>query len=729
MLTPTDSQNPDSSQREAERLSALDEYRVLDTPADPDLDRIVELAARICGAPIAALSLVGKDRLYLKSRYGVDVRELKREGTFCSYAIEGDDVFCVRDARLDPRFASLPIVAEPPHVRFYAGVPLRAPSGHKIGTVCILDVKPWPEFGAEDRKALDDVAALIMNRLEIQRVHEASLRGNPHFERIASTSPDAIVCASAQGRIVFWNCAAEALLGYTAEEALGKPIALLFPRRLRRAQTAQLAAMAQGNEIGAMTPRARFTVQRKDGPELLLEMALSVSRENDAGFGAILRDATCAPKDEERLFERAELDPLTGLANRPRLLAALRKEAAEGKGALFQIDLAGFKDVNDSLGHSAGDLLLRAAGERLCALVGARGKVARLGADEFGVLLPDTSEAAAAQLAAELIDVFDAPFVVGEEAVHLGVNIGVSMFPAHGIDAEALAANANIALERAKAAGRKGFALFTPRMRQVVVARRTVESELRRALALSQFELHYQPQVRLADRAVIGAEALLRWRHPVRGMLSPAAFLAVLEAGPLAPAVGDWVLSSAAAQAAVWREAHPDFRMAVNLFGAQFADGNLTKRVEAVLTANDLPAQALELEVTENIMLRGEDTIVAPLREMRDWGVGIAFDDYGTGFASLSLLKRFPVTRLKIDRSFVRDLSTDEEDAAIVKAIVYLGRCFQLGITAEGIESEAQAEALRLYGCREGQGYLYAEPLPAEMLARLLGQDRRRTVA
>ncbi len=729
MLTEGDRQFPDVMRREADRLCALEEYRVFDTPPDPDLDRIVELAARICGAPVAALSLVGRDRLYLKSRYGVDASGFAREGTFCSYAIEQDELFFVPDASADARFATLSLVTEPPHVRFYAGIPLTAPSGHKIGTLCVLDVKPWPEFSADDRKALEDIAALIMNRLELQRLQLASQGGNLRFERIASASPDAIVCADILGGVIFWNRAAEALLGYSAQEALGRSVSFLFPERLRRAQTAQLTRVVRGIGASPSAPRAVFTVQRKDGSEVSLEMTLSVSRENDAGFGAILRDLGAAREDEQRLFERAELDPLTGLPNRTRLLTALRKEATSGSGALFQIDLAGFKDVNDSLGHAAGDQLLRQSAERLCAMIGTLGKVARLGADEFAVLLPNAPDDAAAEMAGQLIGAFDAPFAVGEEVVHLGVDIGIAKFPEHGTDADELAANANLALERAKATGRRGFELFAPKMRQVVVARHTVQGELRQALALSQFELRYQPQVRLSDRTIVGAEALLRWRHPSRGLLAPAAFLPTLESGPLAAAVGDWVLQTACAQAACWRAAHPDFRIAVNLSGAQFDAGDITRRVEGVLIANNLPPEALELEITENIMLRGEHAIVVPLRELRAWGVSVAFDDYGTGFASLSLLKRFPVSRLKIDRSFVRDVCTDEEDAAIVQAIIYLGRCFKLGITAEGIETEAQAEALRLYGCSEGQGYLYAEPLSAGALSQYLGDDGMRTVA
>jgi EAL domain-containing protein (putative c-di-GMP-specific phosphodiesterase class I) len=330
------------------------------------------------------------------------------------------------------------------------------------------------------------------------------------------------------------------------------------------------------------------------------------------------------------------------------------------------------------------------------------------------------SDRDAVDFADAIVRLFDTPFALGAEAIHLGMNVGIACFPVNGTAAAELLANANLALQRSKTSTARGYMFFTPRMRQVVVARRTVKSELRQALENSQFEIHYQPQIRLVDGAITGAEALLRWRHPIRGLQMPDAFLPTLEGGPLAAIVGQWVLQSACAQAAVWRRTHPDFRMAVNLFGAQLDLPDLPARVQQSLLGNALPPQALELELTENIMLPRDDNGVGPLREMASWGVGIALDDYGTGYASLSLLKRCPVSRLKIDMSFVRNVCTDTEDAAIVQAIIYLGRCFALDIIAEGIETEAQAQTLRLYGCTEGQGYLYARPLPADAFAQLL---------
>ncbi|MDH4981896.1 EAL domain-containing protein [Hyphomicrobium sp. D-2] len=729
MLGPSEDRFTSATLREADRIRALEEYRIIGSPADPDLDRIVKLAARVCRVPMAALFIVGRDRVHVKSQYGAELGDLPRHERICTYINSQDALFCVPDTAADPHLAGSAIVRKSPGIRFYAGVPLVAPSGHKIGAICVFDPKPWSKFCSKDRRALEDVAALVMERLEMRRVHAASDDGDLRFERIASTSPNAIVCADAHGGITFWNKSAEAMMGYSAHEVLGQPVSFVFPDRLRRTQTAKLTRAVRKTAADRSAPRAGFIVRHRDGTELELEMTLSVTRDHDAGFGAVLRDISIARQGEHRLYARAELDPLTGLPNRCRFLAAVRQLSTNGSGTLFQLDLSGFKDINDSLGHGAGDQLLSQAAARLSTLTAAKAKVSRFGADEFAVYWPDLSASEASNKAENLLSLFDLPFLVDAEVVYLGVNIGIARCPDDGTNAEELTANANLALERAKATRRRGYEFFKPEMRQVVIARRTIESELRQALAASQFELFYQPQVILNDASIIGAEALLRWRHPTRGLLAPGAFLSHLEKGPLAADVGNWVLRTACKQAALLRTHHPNFRVAVNLFGAQFDAGDLMSRVEDALLTYKLPPEALELEITENIMLRGEHAIVVPLREMLSRGISIAFDDYGTGFASLNLLKRFPVSRLKIDRSFVRDVCADEEDAAIVQAIIYLGRCFKLNVTAEGIETEEQAETLRMLGCTEGQGYLYAEPLSAAALANYLCRNDARTVA
>ena len=278
--------------------------------------------------------------------------------------------------------------------------------------------------------------------------------------------------------------------------------------------------------------------------------------------------------------------------------------------------------------------------------------------------------------------------------------------------------NADLALYQAKAEGRQCQRLFTPALRQAADRARAYENELRRGFERQEFEIFYQPQVRLSDGAVVGAEALLRWRHPEHGLLSPAAFLPALELRPLSAQVGNWVLRTACAQASMWCSGGlQSFRMGVNLFGSQFRTGDLTSKVQAALADAGLPASDLELEITENIVLNQDEGVVRSLRELRDLGMGIAFDDYGTGYASLSMLKRYPITRLKIDQSFVAGMCASAEDAAIVRAVLSLARSFGLDTIAEGVETEEQAETLHKAGCEEAQGYLYGRPMSAEELS------------
>jgi PAS domain-containing protein len=300
------------------RLRALDEYAVFDTPPDADLDRLVELAARMYGTPVAALSLVGRDRLFFKSRFGMQATGIGREGSFCSYAIENDGLFLVHDASKDERFASHPLVTHAPQIRFYAGIPLIAPSGQKIGTLCILDNRPWPEFTEDDRKNLEDVAALVMNRLELRRVEQATQGGHLRFERIASTSPDAIVGADASGLINYWNRAAENLFGYSASEATGQPVGLIFPERVRKLQTAEVMSLVNcgirpdGAATGACfsTPQRRFF-------RLSSRSGMRIARSASAPFFAISPIAS-----REHAYSASHIQPMTGLPD-PHLINRL----------------------------------------------------------------------------------------------------------------------------------------------------------------------------------------------------------------------------------------------------------------------------------------------------------------------------------------------------------------------------------------------------------------------
>jgi diguanylate cyclase (GGDEF)-like protein len=402
----------------------------------------------------------------------------------------------------------------------------------------------------------------------------------------------------------------------------------------------------------------------------------------------------------------------------------IEEACAHGENVnVLLLDLDGFKDVNDTLGHHSGDMILSAAAARISSVVEPPAVVGRMGGDEFVVVLPALDPMQTGSICQSLLDVFRAPFAVEGDDIYLGVSIGVSS--SFEADSEptpgAILADADIALYAAKEERRGGYCFFQPRMRQAILSRRLCESELRNAVSEGRLELFYQPQVQLSDRHIIGAEALLRWHHPERGLLSPGAFLSVLERSSLAGPVGHWVIDMACRHAAMVRGAgQPDYRVAVNLFGAQFRSGDLFHVVEDALAAAGLPPEALEIEITENILLRNDAGMMEQLKKLRGLGVGIAFDDYGTGYASLSLLKRFPLTTLKIDQSFVRELTASSSDQAVVRAVLYLGSSFGLRVVAEGVETLKQEADLVRLGCKSAQGFLYSRPMPSEALLRAL---------
>ena len=710
---------------EEARLAALAEYDLLGASPAPTFTHIVALAARLFQVPTAFVSLVARERQVFHAKVGLDLCETDRTIAFCSHTIAQPDTLVVLDATLDPRFHDNPLVSGPPYIRFYAGTPLRAPSGHVVGTLCLADTRPRNAFSDADRQTLRHLADLVLDRMELHRLDVAQQACQSRFEHIASTSPDGIVCADAAGRITFWNAAAERLFGYSAEEALGQSIDLIVPTRMRGGHGGGLHRVAAGESLRLVGRTIELPACDKAGTEFPIELSLSQWQEDGrAAFGTIMRDIRERRGNEERLFRLAHLDPLTELPNR----AVLRERLAEittsdRPAAVLLLDLDGFKEVNDRHGHAAGDAVLRALAARLLTCIRPIDTAARLGGDEFVLLLPDLGDPLrAAEVAEAVIAAVAEPFEHEGQMLRLGTSIGIALTPAHGDGVDDLLSCADLALYQAKGDGGNCHRLFVPALRQHVQRVRTCRDELGRAIERGEFRLFYQPQVQLRDGALVGAEALIRWQHPERGLLAPAAFLDVLDASRYAATVGDWVLRTACAQAAQWRAAGaPAFRMGVNLCSAQVERGDLVEKVTAALRDSGLPPAGLELEITENIVLRHNGELVVALSALREIGVGVAFDDYGTGYASLSLLKRFPLTRLKIDRSFVTGMLASHQDVTIVRAILQLGHGFKLAVIAEGIETEMEHARLRAKGCQEGQGYLFGKPMPADVFAARFG--------
>jgi diguanylate cyclase len=457
---------------------------------------------------------------------------------------------------------------------------------------------------------------------------------------------------------------------------------------------------------------------------LLLSVIDSHLASQTAGLTRSLRRAN------EQLHHLVLHDNLTRLPNRTLLEDRITQaiSSAQGLGKLFAVmllDLDRFKTINDSLGHHYGDKLLQAVAQRLTATLRAEDTVARIGGDEFVVLLKEIGEPqAAANIAQKLLTALSEPFYIEDQEQNMSSSIGISIYPNDGLDLRALMVNADGAMYHAKKMGRNNYQFFTREMTAVASARLELEKSLRRAMENREFELHYQPKVNVKSGAVTAMEALIRWRDPQKGLISPVEFIPLAEELGLIIPLGAWVLITACQQNKQWQAAGlPRIRVAVNLSAVQFRQKNLVEFISQVLQDTGLDASFLELEVTESVIMQNAEEATLVLEKLHGKGIHISIDDFGTGYSSLSYLKRFPLDTLKIDRSFVRDISSDPDDAAIVKSVIALAHSLRLGVIAEGVETEEQLAFLSALGCDEYQGYYRSRPVPAEEFAQLLRES------
>ncbi|MCJ2135906.1 EAL domain-containing protein [Methylobacterium sp. J-026] len=432
-----------------------------------------------------------------------------------------------------------------------------------------------------------------------------------------------------------------------------------------------------------------------------------------------LEDVSSRKATEARADAMARLDPLTGLPNRlllrERLAAALARLARTGEAcALLLIDLDRFKPVNDTLGHPIGDALLEKVADRLRSTIRPTDTVARIGGDEFVILQAGIRDAAGTQaLARRIVDLIGRTYMVEGHLLTIGASVGVALAPADGTDADRLLKNADLALYRAKLDGRGTYRFFEPEMDARMQARRKLELDMRQALARREFQLHYQPQLQLQSGTLIGCEALIRWRHPDRGLVSPLDFIPLAEEIGLIVPIGEWVIRQACRDAMTW-PAH--MSVAVNVSPAQFKSDRLVETIISALASSGLPARRLEVEITEGVLLQENEKTLQTLHRLRELGVRVSMDDFGTGYASLSYLRSFPFDKIKIDRSFVKDLATKPDGEAIIRAIAGLGKSLGMTTVAEGVETPEQMQRIRLEGCTDVQGYFISRPVPTEDL-------------
>ncbi len=447
----------------------------------------------------------------------------------------------------------------------------------------------------------------------------------------------------------------------------------------------------------------------------------------------------CLLEDEREAAELAGVeiehlayhDSLTGLPNRPlfidRMIVALAQADRTNQSlAVLFLDLDRFKDINDSLGHAIGDTLLKAIAERVRRCVREGDTVARIGGDEFTLLIPKVESVEdAARVAQKVIEALKIPFIIADRELFVTTSIGMSLYPADGLDPDTLVRNADTAMYRAKEQGGDTYQLYAPAMNARALERLALENTLRRALLNNELVLHYQPLIDLRTKSVAGVEALIRWQHPEKGLLSPAHFISVAEVSGLIVPIGQWVLLTACRQMRAWQKrTGQKVSISVNLSARQFQQPDLVEKIQAALEETGIPPSSLELEITESNAMQNAENTIHLLRELKALGVSIAMDDFGTGYSSLNYLKRFPIDTLKLDKMFVQDIATDKSDAAIVSAVIAMAHSLELEVVAEGVETEEQLAFLQEQNCDRIQGYLFSAPLTADELEDYLA-DRK----
>ncbi|WP_420238295.1 putative bifunctional diguanylate cyclase/phosphodiesterase [Telmatobacter bradus] len=570
----------------------------------------------------------------------------------------------------------------------------------------------------------------LRNSMARKKLEESLLFEKNRAQVTLDCIGDAVICTDNEGNVSFLNPIAERLTGWSLMEATGRPLAESF--RIMDAATGTLASDPTRNVIeqGRTTHLPlNCILTRRDGNQIFIEDSVAPIRDSsgvEAGSVLVFRDVSAAHAQAAEITHLVEHDPLTGLPNRlllnDRLDQAIARSGRKTSTmAVLFLDLDGFKHINDSLGHPVGDLLLQSVAERLQGCIRAPDTVSRQGGDEFVVLLNDTQNAeSAAMTAKRILNAIALPHDIKGRDLNVTASIGISVFPCDGVNAETLIKNADTAMYQAKAGGRRIFRFFTPEMNVRAVERQSMEEDMRRALVQDEFSLVYQPIVNIQSGVITGAEALLRWTHPTHGQIEPSVFIPAAEDSGLILQIGAWVLREACRQAKAWMDAGlQPITMSVNVSATQFRSEDFMDNLNAILDETGLRSEYLNLEVTESVLMERAKPGVPIFETIRDRGMLVSVDDFGMGYSSLSYLQKFPLDVLKIDQSFVRQISADPSETSIVSAIISIGKSLKLRVVAEGVESAQDLAFLKTQSCDEAQGFYFSRPVPADQFAKL----------
>ncbi len=774
-LLPVDTQcDTHGSLDELQRRTALHHYQVLDTPPEPEFDDLTGLARELCGTPIALISLLDDQRYWFKSHIGLEVCEVPRGGGFCVHALASRQMLVIEDAQLDPRMQSSPLVTQPPHVRFYAGTPLITPEGVPIGTLCVLGMVP-ASLNAWQRNALAVLGRHVVQLLELrrrnvslqqairerraveldllaltselerrvdersqalananaelqQRVTE-SAEAEERYRRVVELSPASIFIFVGE-TCEFANHAAIRMLGASSvDQVVGQRVfQLVHPD----CHASVLSRMATLESTWHSLPHAEEKFLKVDGSTIDVEVAAApFMYQGQRGRIVVVHDITPLKRHQAALEYQINHDTLTRLASRSQLVERLDSAIAHAGRTGEQVhviffDLDNFKVINDSLGHPIGDQVLCETAARMQKAMRREDTLARLGGDEFVLLVAGQSTRAIAQtILPRIKSAIARPMMIDAQEIFVTTSIGVSSFPDDGADTHLLLKRADIAMYRAKETGRNRTQFFTAEMNAKIDERLRLQNRLQRALERNELRLLYQPKVNLETGRICGAEALLRWHPPGEPPVAPDKFIGLAEETGLIVEIGDWVWRTACEQHKAWQaRGLGQLDLAVNCSPRQFLDEDFVPGIARTIASTGVDASHLEIEVTEGALVADPDQAIRILVQIRELGIRLSVDDFGTGYSSLSYLKRFPLDRLKIDQSFVRDLPGDSDDAAIVRAVTSLGKSLGLKLTAEGVETREQMHFLRELGNDEAQGYLFSKPVTAAEFERLLDEDR-----